>query len=454
MSIEQAMVTRGLAGESRAFALAMDEEDALARYRDEFAFPAGPDGRRGIYLCGNSLGLMSFRSRRYINEELDKWASVGVEGHFADKRPWARIDECVTGYMAEIVGARSVDEVAVMNSLSVNLHLLLMAFFRPTSTRYKILVEDGLFCSDSHIVMSQLRYHGLDPSSALVKLRPLPGQTCLRTDDIVKCIHELGDSLALVMFPGVQYYTGQLFDIGVISAAAHAVGAYVGWDLAHAVGNAVLHLHDHNADFAVWCSYKYLNSGPGGIAGAFLHERHHGNEALLEKRLEGWWGQRLADRFAMKAVHNPVPGAQSFQMSNPCVLAIVSLLGSLEIFHEATMQNIADKQVLITGYLEYLIKQTFTGDEVEQLTPPEPKNRGSQISLRFRGVPVRQVHARLTAMGVISDVRDPDSIRVCPAPLYNSFIDVLNFSSILRKAFDETRSLSQTSALLDANSHI
>lgn len=325
--------------------------------------------------------------------------------------------------------------------------------------RYKILVEDGLFCSDSHIVMSQLRYHGLDPSSALVKLRPLPGQTCLRTDDIVKCIHELGDSLALVMFPGVQYYTGQviytsvqchndspdasvqLFDIGVISAAAHAVGAYVGWDLAHAVGNAVrgtiqegpccqvtaqeqvLHLHDHNADFAVWCSYKYLNSGPGGIAGAFLHERHHGNEALLEKRLEGWWGQRLADRFAMKAVHNPVPGAQSFQMSyvsnepdpvewilmvhgrNPCVLAIVSLLGSLEvwnenttawvllttlvqIFHEATMQNIADKQVLITGYLEYLIKQTFTGDEVEQLTPPEPKNRGSQISLRFRGVPV------------------------------------------------------------------
>jgi kynureninase len=308
----------------------MDAADPLARFRSEFEIPKqaphGADDAESIYLCGNSLGCMPKRARALVNEEMDKWALQGVEGHFNGARPWAKVDEFVTPLMADVVGAKSSDEVVVMNTLSVNVHLFMVSFYKPTDARHKIIMEAGAFCSDQHIVRSQLALHGRSLDDSLITLAPRDGETHLRTEDIVARIAAEGDSVALVLFGGLQFYTGQFFDFKAITDAGHATGAFVGFDCAHAVGNCVLKLHEWGVDFACWCSYKYLNAHPGGIAGAFLHERHH-NKTLIElPRLAGWWGQPCEDRFAMRGEWRPFAGAQSYQVGSlvsvnylPCI---------------------------------------------------------------------------------------------------------------------------------------
>ena len=368
-----------------------------------------PAGAPAVYLTGHSLGLQPARCTAYVQEELTKWAAHGVEGHFLPPRPWVSIDECVAEGAAALVGARR-GEVVAMGSLTANLHLLMCSFYRPAGRRTRILIEARAFPSDAHVVASQVALHGLDPAAAVLRLAPRAGEHLLRTEDVIAAVEGAGDTLAVALLPGVQYFTGQALDIAAITAAVRAVGGVAGWDLAHAVGNVPLELHAWDVDFAAWCSYKYLNSGPGGIAGAFVHERHGAGGAGARPRLAGWWGHRAGDRFAMGEDFVASPGAQGFQLSNPCVLAVATLRASLEEFSAAGgMAALRKRSRGLTGYLEALLARALGGRPgFEVLTPRDPDARGAQLSIRLPagGRGVKGVQQRLLEEGVVVDVRE------------------------------------------------
>lgn len=411
-----------------AYAAQLDQDDPLAHYREQFHIPRHADGEE-IYLCGNSLGLQPKTVARYLREELEDWQRLAVKAHFAGRRPWMPYHELLTEKTAHLVGAEP-QEVVNMNSLTANLHLMLVSFYRPTATRNRILIERGAFPSDRYALASQLRFHGFDPDVNLVELAPRDGRATLDTDEVEAVIRAEGERLALVLLPGVQYYSGQAFDIAHLTRAAHSVGAVAGFDLAHAAGNLPLQLHDWNVDFAVWCSYKYLNAGPGAVAGCFVHARHARD--FERPRFAGWWGHDKTTRFRMDPEFVPMQGVQGWQLSNPPILALAPLLASLEIFEEAGMQGLREKSLRLTGYLEFLLDLRLA-DDVEILTPRNPAERGCQLSLRLRGPTqhAREIFRRLEERGVTTDWREPDVIRVAPVPLYNSYTDVYRFIEIL-----------------------
>ena len=403
------------------FAREMDARDPLAKYRERFLIPRGPDGKDSVYLCGHSLGLQPKTVGAYVEEELEAWAKLGVEAHFHGKHPWMPYHRLLTEQTARLVGAKPV-EVVVMNSLTVNLHLMMVSFYRPVKERHKIVVEESAFPSDQYAVQSQIRYHGFDPATSLIELKPRAGERVLRDEDIVGLIEREGDSIALVMLGGVNYSSGQLFDLEGIAREGHAKGCVVGFDLAHAAGNVPLKLHEWDADFAVWCSYKYLNGGPGCIAGCFVHERH-AREAL--PRFAGWWGHDQETRFKMGPEFHPMAGAEGWQLSNPSILSMAALRASMDIFDEVGMEALRKKSVELTGYMEFLLGKKLS-DKFSIITPREPGRRGAQLSICVS----RNGHAiceRLTEEGAPCDWREPDILRVAPMPLYNTFADVQAF---------------------------
>lgn len=412
------------------FAKALDRKDSLKEFRKEFLIPK-VNGKTSIYLTGNSLGLQPRGAKKFVTEELSDWATLGVEGHVHSRRPWLYYHKFTKKAIAGIVGAKP-SEVVAMNQLTVNLHLMMVSFYRPTQTRFKIITEAGAFPSDQYAFESQLKFHSLDPEKALIEVKPRDGEVTLRMDDILNTIREHGNQTALVIFGGVQYYSGQFFDIRKITEAAHAAGAIAGFDLAHAAGNVPLNLHNDDVDFAVWCSYKYLNSGPGGIAGAFVHDRFANNPDL--PRFAGWWGHNEKERFQMKKGFQPMPGVDGWQLSNFPILSGAAHLSSLEIFAKAGMKNLRKKSELLTGYMEFLLRDIDPeGKHFQLLTPSNPKERGCQLSI-FTKQHGKKIFTKLTRAGVIADWREPGVIRVAPTPLYNTFEDVFRFAEIFRSA--------------------
>lgn len=411
---------------SESLAKDMDARDPLAHCRDQFHIPLASNGRHSIYLAGNSLGLQPRKSKEYIEQELEDWAKFGVEGHFQAKNPWFSYHSLLTEQTARLVGALPI-EVVVMNTLSVNLHLMMVSFYRPTTTRYKILIEGGAFPSDQYAVASQAAFHGLDIRNAIVELTPRANEALLRTEDILRTIKKEGSSIALVLLGNVNYLTGQAFDIQAITKYAHSEGCFVGFDLAHGVGNLDLHLHDWGPDFAVWCGYKYLNGGPGALAGCFVHERHAKAEDI--PRFAGWWGNDKSTRFQMNSKFSPSHGAEGWQLSNPPIFQMASLRASLELFDNATMSAVRTKSKRLTGYLEYLISYTLP-KVCQIITPSNSDERGCQLSLKFNGN-AQNIVKKLSTQGVICDFREPNIIRISPTPLYNTYSDVYNFVKIL-----------------------
>lgn len=414
-------------GYSEIFARQQDQQDQLAHFRERFHFPK-VNGQEAIYFCGNSLGLQPKSVKDHIDRELANWANLAVDGHFQGEDAWFYVRKKSKPAIAEIVGAQE-HEVVAMNNLSVNLHLLMISFYQPTYERYKIIVEAGAFPSDQYMLETQIKFHGLDPLDVLIELKPRPGEHTLRTEDIVEEIRKQGDSLALVNMAGLQYYTGQLFDMKAITEAAHSVGALVGFDLAHAAGNVPLSLHDWDVDFATWCSYKYMNSGPGNVSGIFVHERFAERADL--PRFAGWWGHDEGERFKMEKGFVPMYGADGWQLANSNVLALAAHQASLDIFQEAGMANLRAKSEKLTAYLEYLILQ-ISGESgiLEIITPKNPSERGCQLSLHIhRGG--KAVFDEWYNQGVVGDWRNPNVIRLAPTPLYNSFLDVFRFAKIL-----------------------
>jgi kynureninase len=404
-----------------ASASELDARDPLAPFAAEFHLPVDANGRRAVYLCGHSLGLQPKSAASYVSQELAEWQRLGVLGHTQGTRPWIGYHEHAAPGLAALAGA-SRSEVVAMNSLTINLHLMMVSFFRPEGARNCVLIEKSAFPSDRYAVLSQLAFHGLD-ARHLIEMAPRPCEHALRTEDIIETLEREGPRLALVLWPGVQYLSGQLFDLGAITSAARAAGAVVGLDLAHAIGNVPLELHDWNADFAVWCSYKYLNAGPGAIGGCFVHERHAERSDL--PRFAGWWGHDKARRFEMGPDFHPIPGAEGWQVSNPPLLSAAPLLASLELFGRAGLARLREKSVQLTAFLERSI-ESRVGAAVEIVTPPDAAQRGSQLSVRLAlpSAAARRCHERLTAAGVIGDWREPDTLRLAPAALYNSFRDV------------------------------
>lgn len=417
-----------------SYAHTCDAADPLRSFRDAFHFPHSSAGEP-MYFVGNSLGLQPKGTRPALEQELSDWATLGVEGHFAAKHPWLPYHEEVRDMLSRAVGGMP-KEVVAMNSLTTNLHLLMVSFYRPTRERYKIVIEDTAFPSDSYAVQSQIRFHqpkaGFHAADALIRLKPREGEATLRTEDILKMIDEHAGSIALLMLGGVNYLTGQFFDIPTITAFARERGIVVGWDLAHAAGNMHLKLHDWNCDFAAWCSYKYLNSGPGAVAGAFVHERHLRDTSL--PRFAGWWGNDPAVRFKMGPDFVPVESADAWQLSNPPVLALAPLRVSLELFDRATMPALRAKSVTLTGYLEHLLKSSPLIGKIRILTPSDPLARGAQLSLEVQGA-TRATAKLLHDLGVFCDFREPNVIRLAPAPLYNSFHDVWRLCRTLNEVF-------------------
>jgi kynureninase len=416
--------------DQEAFAREVDARDPLAPCRESFHLPRHEDGHPVIYLCGNSLGLQPKAARELLERELDDWARLAVGAHFHGRTPWYSYHEVVRDSGARLVGARP-GEVVMMNSLTVNLHLMMVSFYRPTPERHRILVEGPTFPSDLYAVHSQLRHHGYDPREDLVVARPREGEEWIRTEDLEALLEERGREIAVVLLSGVNYFSGQLFDMARITRAAKAHGCAVGLDLAHAAGNAVLHLHDWDVDFAVWCSYKYLNAGPGAVAGCFVHERHGSNASL--GRFAGWWGNDPATRFEMQTRDRfvPFPGADGWQLSNPPILAMAPLKASLEIFDAVGMEALREKSLMLTAFLQNLLDR-IPGDRFEIITPREPAARGCQLSIRVAHG-TRELFEALEAEGVVGDLREPDVIRVAPVPLYNTFHEVWRFVSILSR---------------------
>ena len=415
---------------SEDFAGRMDREDPLSHFRTQFFFPK-VNGQEAIYFCGNSLGLQPKSVSKYIDKELSNWANLAVDGHFHGEDAWYHIRKKSKPALAEILGTHE-HEVVAMNNLTVNLHLLMVSFYRPTAKRFKIIIEKGAFPSDQYMLETQVKYHGLNPDDVIVELNPRPGEHTLRTADILAEIRKQGEQLALVNMAGLQYYTGQLFDMKAISAAAHEVGALAGFDLAHAAGNVPLALHDWDVDFATWCSYKYMNSGPGNVSGIYIHERFAQRPDLL--RFAGWWGHDEGQRFLMEKGFIPMYGADGWQLANSNVLALAAHQASLDIFQEAGIQRLRQKSERLTGYLEFLIKEISGSTGIlEIITPENPSERGCQLSLLIhRGG--KAVFDEWYQQGVVGDWRNPNVIRLAPTPLYNSYMDVFRFAKILEQS--------------------
>ncbi len=427
---------------SASFASDLDSKDQLQSFRREFNIPS-KNGKSVLYFTGNSLGLQPVKARKLVEEELDKWANYGVEGHFEGTRPWFTYHEHAKKGLAVLVGAKE-SEVVAMNNLTSNLHFMMVSFFRPSKTRYKIIMEAGAFPSDQYAVESQLTYHGLDPAEALIEISPREGEFILRDEDILKEIELHGDETALVLMSGIQYYTGQKFNIRAISDAAHKHGAMAGFDLAHAIGNIKMNLHDDQADFAVWCSYKYLNSGPGGVSGIFVHEKHGNNPDI--PRFAGWWGHDQESRFLMQKGFKPMKGADGWQLSNVNILGTAAHLAALNLVLDAGWDNLLDKSNNLTSYLTFLLDDLAkTYSDFVVITPQDPEKRGCQLSLFFSRHG-RQVFDFLTENGVVADWREhplkesterAGVIRIAPVPLYNTFQDVFQFSRLLKLALEK-----------------
>jgi kynureninase len=408
----------------------MDEREPLRGFRDRFHLPVRTDGRPVIYFCGNSLGLQPQSVRTAIEQELEDWARLAVDAHFEGRRPWYSYHEIFRESAARLVGARP-GEVVLMNSLTVNLHLMMVSFYRPTPQRYKILTDSPPFPSDHYAIKTQMAYHGFDPNEALLIAQPRPGEHWIRTEDIEALLAAEGDRTALVFLSGVNYFTGQWFDMARITRAARENGCVVGWDLAHAAGNVPLALHDWGADFAVWCNYKYVNGGPGAVGGCFVHERHANRPDL--PRFAGWWGNDPATRFRMHLQPDfiPQPGAEGWQVSNPPILAMAPVKASMDIFDEVGMSALREKSLHLTGYLEYLIDR-LGARRFEIITPRDANSRGCQLSLLVHERP-RALRDALQAEGVVCDFREPNVVRVAPVPLYNSFHEVWTFAQVLSR---------------------
>jgi kynureninase len=424
-------VTHGVAPDA-AGALALDASDPLASFAAEFHHPYDSSGRRLVYLCGHSLGLQPKTAAQYVEQELKDWQRLGVLGHHVATRPWIRYHEQAAAPLAALVGAGDT-EVVAMNSLTVNLHLMMVSFFRPGAQRNRVLIEKSAFPSDRYAIVSQLEFHGLNAAGHLIEIEPRPGERTLRTEDVIQRIEREGSALALVMLPSVQYLTGQSLDLAPVIRAARRAGASVGLDLAHGIGNTLSSLHDWNVDFAVWCSYKYLNAGPGAIGGCFVHERHAGHIDL--PRFSGWWGHDPLLRFEMGPEFNPIAGAQGWQISNPPVLSAAPLLASLDIFQRAGIRRLREKSIALTGFLQDLIEALLPG-LVDIITPGAADARGCQLSLRIARSPAaaKRCHDLLTAAGVVADWREPDVLRLAPIPLYNSYSDVFAAVDALSQA--------------------
>ena len=405
-----------------AFAVQMDAEDPLARFRDRFLFPRTPSREPFLYLCGHSLGLQPKSARARIEEELNVWADLAVEGHFVSQNPWISYHRLLTPQSAALVGALEA-EVVVMNTLTVNLHLMMVTFYRPTQQRHKIIIERGAFPSDQYAVKSQIRFHGFDPANSLIELTARDGESCLRDEDIAAAIDREGDSVALILLPGVNFSTGQLYDLAEIAKLGRRKGCAVGFDLAHAAGNVPLHLHEWAPDFAVWCNYKYLNGGPGCVGSCFVHERHARSFDL--PRFSGWWANRDETRFEMGPDLDPIPGAEGWQVSNHPILALAPIRASLDIFAEAGFENLRAKSLNLTAYMEFLLTRE-SSDKFDIITPKVHSRRGAQLSIRIARNG-RQLCQRLIDHGVLGDWREPDIFRVAAVPLYNSYKDVHRF---------------------------
>ena len=428
--------------DSFEFAKKMDSEDPIAHIRNEFSIPKDHNGNEEIYLCGNSLGLQPKLAAEYVKHELNQWAELGVKGHFSGDFPWMPYHEFLADGFANIVGAKK-SEVVSMNTLTANLHFMMVSFYQPTETRHKILIEEHAFPSDHYAVESQIRFHGLDPKESMLFISPREDEDDIRDEDIISLIKQQGDSIALVMLPGIQYYTGQVFDMQSITEAAHDKGCNVGFDLAHAAGNIPMQLHDWNVDFACWCTYKYLNSGPGSVAGCFVHSNHHRSEDL--PRFAGWWGHDKMSRFKMENNFKPMKSAEAWQLSNPPVLSLAAIRGSLDTIKNAGgIEVLREKAIKLSGYMRYLLDKKLS-DDVAIITPTETNRSGSQLSLAIklkagdssdRG---KLVFDEIEKQGVIGDWRHPNVIRVAPVPMYNSFTDVFRFVEILRHAIEESR---------------
>ncbi|WP_445715635.1 kynureninase [Flavobacterium sp.] len=416
---------------TRDFAQSLDAQDELRTYRDEFYFPK-VNGKQVIYFTGNSLGLQPKRTKAYVDEVMNDWANMAVEGHFYADKPWWDYQERFAAPLSDIVGAKP-SEVGVMNTLTVNLHLLMVSFYNPTPKKYKIICEEKAFPSDQYMFQSQVKFHGYDPKDAIVEIKRREGEANIRLEDVLAKIDEVGNELALVLIGGVNYYTGQVFDMKTITEAGHKHGAYVGWDLAHAAGNIKLALHDWDVDFAAWCSYKYMNSGPGNASGFFVHEKHHNDKEL--KRFAGWYGHNKERRFKMEPDFDPVHGADGWQVSNLPILSLAPYLASVEMFAEVGMDKLIAKRNLITAYLEFIlheIDKELEGADFEILTPSNQDERGCQLSVYLHGQG-RELFDRLMKNGVITDWREPNVIRLAPAPFYCSFEDMYEFGQILKR---------------------
>ena len=418
------------------YAMEQDLTDPLRSYRNQFHLPVQTNGQPFIYLCGNSLGLQPKATREAVEQELLDWQNLGVEGHFHAKNPWMPYHEFLTEAMARVVGGKP-EEVVVMNTLSVNLHLMMVSFYRPSGKRIKIVIESDAFPSDRYAVESQIRYHNLDVKECLIELTPRRGETCLRDEDIHEVIDKHGAEIALIMLGNTNYYTGQFFDMKQITKWGHEKGCMVGFDCAHGAGNVPLNLHDSGCDFAVWCSYKYLNSGPGSIGGAFVHERHLNKPGI--PRFEGWWGHNQETRFKMRDAFDPTPTIEAWQLSNPPILSMAAVWSSLRIFDEVGIDKLRNKGIQLTAYLERLVT-SLGEDVVDIITPKDLQQRGSQLSVRVKNAN-KKLFNTISDKGVIADWREPDVIRVAPVPLYNSYEDVFHFYSILKEAI-HTSSLS------------
>ncbi|WP_282068938.1 kynureninase [Olleya namhaensis] len=405
-----------------------DKNDPLSQYRTQFHIPKDKQGNDWLYFTGNSLGLQPKATKYYINQELEDWANLGVEGHFEAKNPWMPYHEFLTESMAKIVGAKPI-EVVIMNTLTTNLHLLMVSFYQPTKTKYKIVIESDAFPSDRYAVQTQLEFHGFDASEGVIEWKPRPGEELLNIEDLETILEEHGDDIALLLIGGVNYYTGQYLDLKKIAALGHAKDCKVGIDLAHGAGNIKPELHDSGVDFAAWCTYKYLNSGPGSLGGVFVHEKHAHNKDL--KRFAGWWSHNKSTRFNMRQPLDVIPGAEGWQLSNPPILSMAAIKASLDMFNDVGMDAIRRKAEKLTGYFEFLINE-LNNDKIKIITPSNPKERGCQLSIQVKDAD-KNLHTKLTEAHIITDWREPDVIRCAPVPLYNTFEDVYRMVEKLKE---------------------
>lgn len=414
------------------YAVQQDLLDELSEYREQFHIPKDENGKDWLYFTGNSLGLQPKSTKNYINQELDDWANLGVEGHIEAKNPWITYHEFLTDSMAKIVGAKPI-EVVVMNTLTTNLHLLMVSFYQPTKTKFKIVIESDAFPSDRYAVESQLKFHGYHPEDSVILWEPREEEELLRIEDLETILNEQGDEIALLLIGGVNYYTGQYLGLKQIATLGHAKDCMVGIDLAHGVGNIQPNLHDSKVDFAAWCTYKYLNSGPGSLAGLFVHEKHAYNKDL--KRFSGWWNHNKETRFNMRQPFDVMAGAEGWQLSNPPILSMAAIKASLDMFNEVGMEALREKSLKLTSYFEFLINE-LNNDKIRIITPSNPEERGCQLSIQVKNAD-KSLHQKLTDAHIITDWREPDVIRCAPTPLYNTFEDVYKMVEKLKEILND-----------------